>query len=266
MSIELQIRQLIGKLSAAWFIELKKEFEKHPFYNNVSCKIDYVYQQTFQGYDFEKDEMTDDIVDIAVEATLPEYAWRGEEYPYEVEDKDLVIKGDRLASEIIEILDKLLKETSSTQDKYKLIKSVVGFVKEQAEELKGEFQEANYLEAIDYCVYLLRIEITNKYVTIKYAHEVIQKYDEKLVFDLSQNELAFLLAVLLRANFFQGTNTKSFSYDFFRKYFYFRNQKEGDFSRATIIHKKISEVYSGNSSIKIREKIKKRLIQAIQSL
>ena len=75
------------------------------------------------------------------------------------------------------------------------------FIVNEGEELKTQSYEASYHELIDYCIYNFKIAISNKYRSIRTAHDTIAEYEDKLYFDMSQKELAVLLAVLIRAGY-----------------------------------------------------------------
>jgi hypothetical protein len=273
MSIEPQIKQLIGKLNPKWFADLNDEFVKHPFYNKKTQFIDDVVQEHAWGYDPETGEVDDDVYDVVIQATLNEFAWRGEHYGYnypEEEEEYLVFKAQSLTSKIFELTDPILKEVNDIKDKHNFIVSVVRYMVDAGEELKTQLNDGLYHDAIDYCIHRFRVEISDKYRSIKKAHDTIVEYEDRLYFDMSQKELAFLLAVLIRSGFIQGASAKNSTvYSFFSKYFYFKNQKaDNTFQRANGINKKISDVFSPNNTDyqTIKEELKERLIQTIKEL
>ena len=113
MRLEPQIKQLIGKLNLTWFIKLKDEFIKHPCYNENTKSIDETFQQPAFAYDPSTGEMTDDVYETLIQATLTEYGWRGEDYPMTLSEEDedsLVLKAKSVTGEIIGILIPWLKK------------------------------------------------------------------------------------------------------------------------------------------------------------
>lgn len=275
MSIEPQINELIGKLHPRWFHELKDEFVKHPFYNKKTQFIDDVVQEQAYGYNPETGEVDDDVYEVVIQATLQEFAWRGEEYGYnygylEEHEDYFVLKAKSLTARLIEIVEPLLPEINDLKDKHTLIVSAVQFMVAAGNDLKAQLNDVSYHEVIDYCIHCFRMEISTKYRSIKKAHDTIISYEDKLYFDLSQKELAFLLAALIRSGIIHGASDKNSTFQhFFSKYFYFKNQKAGNtFQRATGINKKISDVFSPNNTDYqgIKEDMKERLIQAIREL
>lgn len=273
MSVEPQIKQLFQKLNPKWFSVLKDEFINHPFYNKNLKIISDVVQEQASGYDPETGEGVDDVYDVVIEATLPEYAWCGADHGFycpEQCENYFILKATSLTPNLFEIVEPLLTEINDLKDKNTLLELVVKFIIEAGYDLKKQLNEAFYHEVIDHCVHCFRVALSTKYSSIKKAHDTIVSYEDKLYFDLSQKELAFLLATLIRSGFIYGASDRNSTFqNFFSKYFYFKNQREGNlFNRATGINKKISDVYSPNNTDyqSIKEEMKDRLIQAIKEL
>lgn len=270
MNIESQIQSIVGELNSIWFNKLKEEFVRHPFYNEKSGFIDDAIQRADSIYDPETGESIEYGYDVVIQATLPEYAWKGERFFIsDEEDFDLVLKANSVTPQIFAIIEPLLNETSNLKDKYNLIRTVTNIIIENGEILKKEFSDKSYEEVISYCIQMIRVEINKKYKNISRAHDTFAIYEDKLLFNLNQKELAFLLTLLVKCNFIEGTNFNNNHLDFFRKFFYFKNQKESNrFQKAKDIHKKMSDVASANNTAyqSIKEDIKNKLIEAIKEL
>lgn len=269
MTIEPQIKNIIEKLNPNWFNELKEEFVNHPFYNKKSKFIDDTFQQTASGYDRETGEEVEDDYDVVITATLAEYAWQGKDfYIAHEEGLDLVLKANSLIIEIFEIIEPLLIHINDIKGKHNLIVLISQAMRGKGDELKKRLDDGDYHDVIDYCIYKLRVGLSEKYISIAKAHDTIANYEDKLVFNISQKQLAVLLALLVRCDFIHGSEYYNHM-DFFRKYFYFKNQKaENNFQRAISINKKMSDVVSSNNTNyqSIKDEMKTKLIKAIREL
>jgi hypothetical protein len=234
MTIEPQIKNIIEKLNPNWFNELKEEFVNHPFYDKGSESIDDSIQEYASGYDPETGEIVEDVYDVVIQATLAEYAWQGKDfYISHEEELDLVPKANSLNPDIVAAIEPLLIHINDIQGKYNLIGLVRQYMTGKGNELKQQLDDSNYHDVIDYCIYKLKVGISEKYISIARAHDTIAVYEDKLLFDLSQKELAVLLALLVDCDFIHGTKYNNNHLNFFRKYFHFKNQKAGNnFQRA----------------------------------
>ncbi len=281
MSLKESINKIISKLDEKWFTTVKAEFESNPFYNNESKMIDDAieeYDILSDPYDEttnekeEKEEKDDKVRTLLIRSTLPEYSWK--RLPIRLTninpEEDAIFEASSLTEEVIFAVDELFSSMTGIRDKHQLIVTAVKYIQEEASTLKSKANDSEYSECIDYCVLQFRYKLSQKYGVIKRAHDTIGEFEDRLVFELKQKELAFLLAVLNRAGFLEGANEKGSTINhFFSKFFYFKNQRESNsFTRATSIGKKISEAMSsGNGDyVSIKPDIKKRLMDAINSL
>jgi hypothetical protein len=273
MSIESQIKSAVAKLNRTWFIGLKAEYIAHPFYDRETGMLKGSFTEYLGGFNPDTGELVDEFVDVLVQATLPEFAWEGALYASELPEElqlPTVHKARFVPEKIFEIVEPILGEIKDIKQRYNLIESVVKYIVDCSEELKSQETDVSYHEVVDHCIRLIRLIVSNKYKLIKKAHDGIVDYDDKLYFDMTQKDLSFLLALLIRSHFIYGWSTKNSTVNaFFSKYFYFKNQKAGNsFQRAKDINKKISDVFSPNNTDykDIKEEMKARLIDAIREL
>jgi hypothetical protein len=275
MSLETPIKETIGKLNAEWFIGVKTEFEQSPFYDKGSKTIDDAieYPLFWDAETGEEDEEKRKRPEtITIQSTLPEYSWKG--LPLSLSginpDEEPIYKARSLANEILDAAAVLLKEASGINERQQVILAVTQSMRDEADSLKSSKKDGDYHTVIDYCISQLIYQLTHKYWATQRAHDTISEFEDRLVFDLKQKELAFLLAILIRAGFLAGANEKGATFNhFFSKYFYFKNQREGNsFTRAIAINKKISDALSsGNTDyLSIKPDIKTKLLDAISSL
>lgn len=272
MSIETTIKGIISKLSPEWFTSIKKEFELNPFYNKATGVIDIGIEEDEYSWDLDTAEEAGSKRTILIQCSLPEYSWKG--IPISLSNENdqpqSIFKAKMLSKEIVDSINVLLKEFTDLEAKDQLIVSTVKYMEEEASSLKIKFDDKYYHDILDYCIKQFRFLLSWQYGDIKKAHDTIPEFKDGLFFDLSLKELAFLLAVLIRAEFIQGSkeNGETFVH-FFSKYFYFKNQKKGNsFDRAQYIQKRISDAmsYVDGDYMKIKADIKKKLIEAIDSL
>ena len=169
MSIEPEIRKIVGKLNPSWFTQLKQEFSEHPLYNKKTQIIDEAVREYAQSYDPQTGELIDEVFDVQIQATLAEYAWKGEDYGiyFEGYEDHFVVKATTLTAKLIEILRPILFEANGIKDKYTFLVSVHECMVEVVTDLKNELNDASYHEVIDYCVQHFIVEIFKEYQSIK---------------------------------------------------------------------------------------------------
>ena len=103
---------------------------------------------------------------------------------------------------------------------------------------------------------------------MKRAYDIAEAYQDKLEFNLKQDELAALLYILYKAGFIHTPAGDHSSYlNFCKNHFHFKNQKQGmDFSPAKGIIKKFSEARGNDYSKHARTSVITRLKEAIKTL
>ncbi len=276
MNSQMSISQIIGKLNVEWFAAVKAEFEGSPFYNSKSKMIDDAIEEYPLYWDAqtgeEDEEKSKKPVTINIHAELPEYSWNGlpNRFLNLNEDDEPVLKAKSLFSDIANVVGLLLNEASGISEKQRVVLAVKQSISEAADILKSTVKNTDYHAAIDYCISEFIHFLSQKYWSVQAAHDTISEFEEKLLFNMNQNELALLLTVLSRADFIHGGSEKeSAAHHFFSKYFYFKNQKQNKtFTRAVHINNKISAVngFEITNLEELKSKLKLRLNTAIDKL
>lgn len=276
MNSENSIEQIISKLDAEWFAAVKAEFEGSPFYDSKSKTIGDAIKEYPLYWDAqtgkEDEEKSKKPVTVKFHAELPEYSWNGlpNRFLNMSEDDEPVFKGKSFLHDVTEIVGQLLNEASGIYEKQRVVLAVKQSINDEAEVLKSKVKDADYHTIIDYCISQLIHFLSQKYWSVQAAHNTISEFEEKLLFNMNQNELALLLTVLSRADFIHGGIEKeSAARHFFSKYFHFKNQKEGGaFTRAKDINNKISAVrsFSIENLEELKSELKLKLNTAIDKL
>lgn len=274
MTVETQIKKIIAQLDYKWFLAVKEEFLLHPYYKPEVGKICELVKVRGKEFDFNLHEEIDVLVDKKFDSTLEEYAWKGEDHPFEDaleydDDFFLVRKAVSFKKDILRVIDPLIAQLQDIRDKHNLILMVVNSILGQAEENCLASSEREYCEVLNHSIRQFRIHLYRSYKNIKLAHDAVVRYEDRLFFDIKQVDLAFLIAALIRSGIIYGELDKNATYHhFISKYFYFKNQQAGNtFELANDLDKKIRDVLSGDPKYKkAKERITQRLLATFKEL
>ena len=265
-----KIEQLISQLDSTWYEKKKYWFEKEPLYNHKHGIIYDVFEGSYWQDEAEGPVKEPDTV---IDIDFKKYCWNSyypgcldsNEGSNEVYPTDL----KRVVSGILIEINQMISQVITDDVKYNIIMQSRETMIEKVEYmLTLQPDNIEYIETLKDFLQRARIDLHNEHKQFKEAYEAAKKYQDKLVFDLKQEELAALLYILYKADFFhQSTTGDTVFLDFCRKFFYFQNQKKpGVPTIAKGIVKKFSDARGKDYPSKPRTEMVERLKEAFKHL
>lgn len=267
-----KIEQLASRLNYEWYNEKKSFFSKEPFYDPKEGKISDTIPNSVTFEDENSEEFSVD-QPYVYDVDFNNYCWRGfycnlisiteEEY------EDYPIDASDISKQIIFNIRDLVNSLKNDDETY----NVITISKETLTEKIEKMQMLNpdnieYKEVLKFFLDKTITAIDMEFNQFLSAYVASKKYKDKLVFNLNQEEIAALLNILFKADFFyQPYGAEYMFLDFGSKYFHFPNQrKNGQITPAKGLYKKFSEARGESCSIKAQNAVKQRLYQVLKDL
>jgi hypothetical protein len=278
----MDIDQIAGKvlvLNKEWFDSKKSFFQKEIFYNKEKERIFEIIPNTtyHQISNSEVNEISNDII---MDIDLLKYCWDSyfdSSFKFlvyqEMESNGgnasllLPIDSKEVADEIFSEIITFTKGFTDVKATYNFIISVLDGIKENYSILMKENNNDEYEGALDYFFHQLLKSIGSKFVAIQRQIELVSYYEEKLEFNLKQEQLAALLLILNKAGVF---NTKDYNdtgfLKFCQQFFYFKFKKS--YKRPSSF-KSLSDKYREflrNENTKSLEEVKEKLQKILNEI
>jgi len=265
------VSDLVSKLNYDWFKEKKSFFIKETFYNKKHEKIvDTLPNSDY--YEDEKGNFIEENRDIVLDIDLTSYCWYSD-YPGSFQDS--LLQNDQIPIDVpfdaIDIANEILSLIITNTEKFtepksinNYILSVIDSAKKTIKSLLVKNEDVEYEGVLDNFFSKTRKLISKKFYHIKHQVELSDDYEERLEFNLTQEELAALLYILNKAEVFNTINFNDTTFlHFCQQYFYFKYK--GEYKRPTSF-KTFSDKYreyvrgeNGKTLSEIRDKLQKTL-------
>jgi len=265
-----QIKSILSKYTYDWFLEMKVDFKQDTWYDKKQDKIVIEYSDIYSDYDPETLEMsgTEETI-IFSSYTLEEFCWSYTNRHHSHEESESRFGDNSIffvyaCSEIISIIKKLLNEVVSINEKEKLISSTINLIIEELEKLSSK-QDIEYKNLVAFFIQKIRLEFGKHFISIKDINTFIGEYQDKLEFNLNQEELAVFLSIIIKADILKvdlvdDSNINKFA----ARYFYFTHAKNGKLQPAKNIRKKMSDYKNDEILPTTIEKVIKQLHKALK--
>jgi hypothetical protein len=251
-TISEKIHFQVLQLNSNWFDQKQSLFIQEKDYDKKTLEIHVTIPESI-GYDEYGDSHT--FEERVFNIDFQNYCW-DDSFPGSLRDQngdnlDYPIQGRTVASNIIEIVSTSVHKVSSDETKYAILMSAYTAMLEQCIKLKTNgFDKEKYGLVLDEFYFRCQSKMFANFSDLKYYHllSVEYQFKERLTFRLKQPELAALLLILHRADFFHheaGVETDFM--DFCTNRFYCYNQKEKAYTKAKGLK---NEYYTVKKSIK----------------
>lgn len=269
MQFVLNIKDILSKYNYDWYLEMKRLFVNDISYSAKKGMIDDIDESTTSYYDSDIEDYIEEKVVHTIKYTFNEFCWNYNNPKYIQEEFQDYYPIDTFffnaSNKIISIIKSLLNEIGSVHEKDKLIEGVIILISDEFERL-SEGKEKSYGELLNYLLDRIRKQFGVNFIAIKDINLFIHQYQDKLVFNINQEELGYLIIKLIDADILKVVKAnESDIKKFAAKYFYFTNSKTNEIQAAKDIAKKISEHKSGNSSLRPESNIKLKLLNVLKN-
>ncbi|MEO6962225.1 MAG: hypothetical protein ABIY90_09665 [Puia sp.] len=256
------LERLIAKLDYEWFKKKKDCFLSETFYDS-SRKCIYGVINEDPVFDEEGNKI-DEVYETTIDISLTNYCWKSE-YPHssnhaEEYALELPLDSSFIAYEVIRIIKGLTEQLISNHEKHTIISSDIRTIEELIREYIKESIDVEFnLVLTEFCK-RVRMIAYKEFGIIKRIHELTNDYSDKLKFDISQDQLAALIHILIQAEIIENPYISDAAViNFCSTYFQFKNQKTGTYTPAKDLGKKLSKVRNGEADTavaRLKDKLK----------
>jgi hypothetical protein len=266
-----QIADSVLVLNYEWFTKKKDFFKKEPFYNNEMERIN-------EGIpDYEANEEKKFII---IDMDLPRYCWDCY-YPMSLQfliyqemegngghaSITLPVNGKEVANEILSNIITYTKGFTDIRAIHNFIALVLEGIKNNFITLLNGIDDSEYEGVLDYYRNKFLIMLGIKFGHIRKQFDLVTYYEEKLEFNLTQEQLAALLLILNKAGFLNTVNFNDTGFlRFCQQFFYFKlkNNYKRPNSFRTLSDKYREFIKDENP--KTLEKVKQMLQKALNEI
>jgi hypothetical protein len=267
-----KIEELVSQLDYSWYNQKKYFFEKETFYIPKYGKICEEMPDYRQDWD-EENQCSIERPNIVIDIDFKEYCWssyypgclNGSEYTIET----LPIDSGNVCASVLAEVKELVNELRTDDLRHNVLMIARDTLIDNIEQLQAlQADDTEYKDILSHFLHEARMAIHKEFRAFKEAYFASKDYKHKLVFNLNQDELAALLNILFKAEFFyQSDVADNMFLDFARKHFHFPNQRQkGKITLARGLDKKFREAQGIDYSIKARQTVIDRLKKAIKDL
>jgi len=275
MSYE-KISDLVLKLNPSWYDTKKDCFLNETFYNPGIGKIYQVledekhFEDDMHFYDDDGNEYeTYPSTEITIiDIDLVKYFWN-DTYPncsssYDWE-ASFPVNGSSISYNIVSYLEKITKDVTEVKTIHRCILGSIETINETIRTLLIGSLNETYEQALGYFLVKCKKDISKKFGHIKRINDMSEAYEDKLTFNINQEQLGALLYILKEAGFIDTpTPTDTTFLNFCSDYFYFKNQLTKTATKATSIRNKYNDAKKPQHTA--RDKVVEMLKEAFKNL
>lgn len=264
----------LSLITKEWFSQKELFFKKEPFYNKSQNKIFEIISniENLQDSNGEFIQINNDTI---IDKDFHSYCWDSffygslnyQENISNISETDFPIDGATISSNIVFESRKLIDELSDVRAKFKLTSEALGQVKSSIENLSKETpDESPYKNWLSYFFARFQKQMLKEFRLIDEEIGLLE-YQDKLEFNLKQEELAALLFIINKSGFLRTIDYNDTSFlKFCSNYFYFK--KKDAYCRPSSLKSfsdKYREYLRGDYSTVAYEKVRRQLLETLKS-
>jgi len=271
-----KINNEVTQLSYEWFLEKKKLFENEPFFDKSLGKV---YDVITDKYFFTEDDgkIFETEREIVIDRDLTHYCWNSNFYgsiqrdSINYPDESIIntpIDANVISSTILGLITEEASHYTEIKATHTLLTKTYSHLKTFTNELTKTNTDSLYLMAISYFREQFQLQLVKAFDYTLKQIDLLDTQVDKLEFNLGQEELAALLFILNKCEFFNTANIYDTSFlRFCRDYFYF---KKGDIYKQPSSSKSFTDKYREflrlENSTAAMNHIKKKLQDTLRDL